>query len=417
MDNTANRLLADIERVKQIPIVDTMLEVICRSTGMGFAAVARVTEDRWIACSVRDEIAFGLQPGEELPIETTICNEIRHDNQPVIIDHVAESEAFCNHHTPKLYGFQSYISVPIVLQTGEFFGTLCAIDPQPALLTNVKTVGTFTLFAELISFHLHSLQLLEQKTQAMEDLNRQLADSKNENRQYKFISDHNLQEPLRKIRMFSSMLVHAAEVNDADGTRELAQKVNSTAEKFSVMIRDLSSYSQLNDAKTPFERVDLGLVVDQVRQQLSHELNAKQAVISVDPLPVIDAIPIQMEQLFYNLIQNSIRFSKAEAPLEIQIKAAIHAPAEPGGRYETHSSSSKSVEVRLQDNGIGIEETQLEKIFDIFSQLSHDSTLDNGGIGLSYCRKIVRNHKGSISAESAPGNGTVFSITLPIRQH
>lgn len=417
MDNTVNRLLADIERVKQIPIVATMLEVICRSTGMGFAAVARVTEDRWIACSVRDEISFGLQPGEELPIETTICNEIRHDNQPVIIDHVAESEAFRNHHTPKLYGFQSYISVPIILQTGEFFGTLCAIDPKPALLTNVKTIGMFTLFAELISFHLHSLQLLEQKTRAMEDLNRQLADSKNENRQYKFISDHNLQEPLRKIRMFSSMLVQAADANDADGTRELAQKVNSTAEKFSVMIRDLSNYSQLNDATTPFERVDLGLVIDQVRQQLSHELNARQAVISVDPLPVIDAIPIQMEQLFYNLIQNSIRFSKAEAPLEIQIKATTHVPAEPGGRYETHSPSSKSVEVRLQDNGIGIEETQLEKIFDIFTQLSHDQTLDNGGIGLSYCRKIVRNHKGSISAESAPGNGTIFSITLPIRQH
>lgn len=86
-------LFADIERVNQIPIVKTMLEVICRSTGMGFAAVARVTEDRWIACSVQDEIGFGLTPGDELEIGTTICNEIRASGEAVVIDHVDESES------------------------------------------------------------------------------------------------------------------------------------------------------------------------------------------------------------------------------------------------------------------------------------------------------------------------------------
>ena len=81
---------------------------------MGFAAVARVTEDRWIACSVKDDIAFGLKPDGELQIATTICHEIRQNGQLVVIDHVAEDGAFKDHHTPRMYGFQSYISVPIV---------------------------------------------------------------------------------------------------------------------------------------------------------------------------------------------------------------------------------------------------------------------------------------------------------------
>ena len=147
-------LSADIEAVQGIAAVPRILEVVCRSTGMGFAAVARVTEDRWICCAVRDEIAFGLTPGGELKVETTICHEIRQSGEAVIIDHVAEDAAFCGHHTPAQYGFQSYISMPIVLADGTFFGTLCAIDPRPARLNTPETIGMFKLFAELIAIHL-----------------------------------------------------------------------------------------------------------------------------------------------------------------------------------------------------------------------------------------------------------------------
>src|ERR1700754_2335571 len=125
---------ADIASIQRLESVPRILEVICRTTGMGFAAVARVTEDRWICCAVRDEIAFGLVPGGELQVETTICHEIRQSGQPVIIDHVAADATYCGHHTPAQYGFQSYISMPIMLPDGSMFGTLCAIDPRPARL-------------------------------------------------------------------------------------------------------------------------------------------------------------------------------------------------------------------------------------------------------------------------------------------
>ena len=106
-------LTEDIAAVKSITAIPIILDIVCRTTGMRFAAVARVTEDRWIACSVRDDVAFGLEPGGELKVESTICHEIRQTGQAVIIDHVAADEAYALHHTPRIYGLQSYISMPI----------------------------------------------------------------------------------------------------------------------------------------------------------------------------------------------------------------------------------------------------------------------------------------------------------------
>src|SRR5277367_2972838 len=116
----------DVAAVASIKAIPSLLNIVCRTTGMRFAAVARVTEDRWIACAVRDEIAFGLAPGGELKVETTICDEIRDSRQAVIIDEVATDPLYCNHHPPATYGIQSYISMPILRANGEFFGTLCA---------------------------------------------------------------------------------------------------------------------------------------------------------------------------------------------------------------------------------------------------------------------------------------------------
>ena len=103
----------DLDAIASIPAVQSILEVVCRTTGMGFAAVARVTDQRWVCCAVKDDIAFGLKPGGELKLETTICNEIRASRELVVIDHVAEDRVFHTHPTPAMYGFQSYISQPL----------------------------------------------------------------------------------------------------------------------------------------------------------------------------------------------------------------------------------------------------------------------------------------------------------------
>lgn len=413
MKYTDASLALDIENIKQIPIVPTMLEVICRATGMGFAAIARVTQDRWIACDVRDEVGFGLVSGGELKIETTICNEIRDMREAVVIDHVDKSDLYRNHHTPKIYGLQSYISFPIIKKNGDFFGTLCAIDSNPAELNNPKIIGMFSLFVELISFHLQSADLLERSNVAVKELSRQLTDSMDENRQYRYISDHNLQEPLRKIRMFSNMLVNAADTNDNFKTKDFASKINSSAQRFSMMIKDLSDFSDLDYQKKSFEKVDLNKVMADVWVQLSDNLVEKNATFDSDLLPSIQGIPLQIEQLFYHLIHNAVKFSKKDKPLHLQIRTKsiplIHTDHDLAEQPDV-----KYAEIRLEDNGIGIEKSQLEKIFDIFSQLPHEHVPEGKGVGLAYCRKIVRNHGGTITAQSESDTGTIFSIVLPV---
>jgi len=164
-----NEFQADLDIIASISAVSSILDVVCQMTGMGFAAVARVTEGRWIACATRDEIDFGLSTGDELPVETTICHEIRQIPAPVIIENVSEDELYRAHQTPLMYGFQSYVSFPIHLPDGEFFGTLCAIDPQPRLLKSSQTIATFKLFAELIGQHLDGARKLAQTRRLLEE--------------------------------------------------------------------------------------------------------------------------------------------------------------------------------------------------------------------------------------------------------
>ncbi len=137
--------------MNRIELVPTLLDTVCQITGLGFAAIARVTVDRWVACSVLDHISFGLKTGGEIPMNSTICRDIRNSDNPVVIDHVDVEPVWCEHPTPKLYGFQSYISVPIILPDGSFFGTLCAIDPRPAQLRNREIQGLFAICAAFLA--------------------------------------------------------------------------------------------------------------------------------------------------------------------------------------------------------------------------------------------------------------------------
>lgn len=127
--------------------IRAILEEVCAITGMGFAAVARVTEERWIACQVLDKIEFGLDPGDELEIKKTICDDIRKGGHPIVIDHIGADPDWRTHPVPVLFGFESYAAFPITLADGRFYGTLCAIDPQPRALTAPATIAALRRYA------------------------------------------------------------------------------------------------------------------------------------------------------------------------------------------------------------------------------------------------------------------------------
>ncbi|MDB5678150.1 GAF domain-containing protein [Sphingomonas bacterium] len=140
----------DISVVSGSAAVRVLLNRLCAITGMGFAAVARVSEHRWIACQVLDRIAFGMEPGGELQVKTTICDEIRDHGRAVYIDSVQDEPMWRTHPTPVLYGFQSYVSVPVYRPDGSFFGTLCAIDPEPHVVNTPETVSEIEALAREI---------------------------------------------------------------------------------------------------------------------------------------------------------------------------------------------------------------------------------------------------------------------------
>lgn len=139
-----------------------MLDAVCRATGMGFAAIARVTDSQWIACGVHDEINFGLKPGGELKLETTICNEIRKTNEPVVISDVDTDSRYAGHPTAEMYGFKSYVSVPIILPSGRFFGTLCALDPEPHDIAGPEILRLFEMFGALVALQLDQADRLSE---------------------------------------------------------------------------------------------------------------------------------------------------------------------------------------------------------------------------------------------------------------
>ena len=130
--------------------LDAILREICDFTGMGFAAVARVTEQRWIACLVEDRIEFGLDAGGELKIRETICDEIRDSGEAVVFDDATDHIKWSRHPVPVLYGFKSYCSFPVYLDDGSFFGTLCAIDPERRHVTDEAILEMFTRYAKQV---------------------------------------------------------------------------------------------------------------------------------------------------------------------------------------------------------------------------------------------------------------------------
>ncbi len=160
---------ADVARIQRLDAVPRILAAVARVTGMRFAAVARVTDATWTCCAALDELGFGLGAGDDLELDTTICSEIRQHGKPVVFGSARNDPVYATHHTPLRYGLESYISVPILLRDGGFFGTLCAIDSRPADLDDPRVLQTLELFAELIGLQLEAEEELESAHASLRD--------------------------------------------------------------------------------------------------------------------------------------------------------------------------------------------------------------------------------------------------------
>ena len=158
---------ADIAAIQAISALPVILELVSDLTALRFVCVARVTDTSWTACAVLDKLGFGLRPGDQLELATTLCREVRNEGRAIVIDQASKDEHYCNHPTPQIYGFESYFSMPLHTSTGEYFGTLCGLDKVPARLSEPKTTRSLELLAQMISRQLQTEQTLEESLRTL----------------------------------------------------------------------------------------------------------------------------------------------------------------------------------------------------------------------------------------------------------
>jgi signal transduction histidine kinase len=385
------RLQQDIAAINRIEAVPLILEIACRSSGMGFAAVARVTEDRWIACSLRDEIAFGLQPGGELPVETTICDAIRRSGEEVVIDEVAADGAYCTHPTPAMYGFQSYISVPIMHGDGRFFGTLCAIDPRPARLKQTHVPGLFRLLAELIARHLDDQERIAATDTAL-DRQRQMAELQE---QFVAVLGHDLRNPIASIGAGLRLLRADPPADKARSILELMQlSVTRMAELVSRMLD--FAHERLGDGLPVTLQPDTGLEAALACVVAEHQSAAPGRTIEAR-LSVPGAIrcdSARLSQLLSNLLGNALAHGAPDRPVQIVAECR-----------------DRGFEIRVTNAGDPIPPEAAARLFRPYTR--GEANQGGLGLGLYISAAIARAHRGTLSTTSASGT-TSFIFRMPL---
>jgi light-regulated signal transduction histidine kinase (bacteriophytochrome) len=259
---------------------------------------------------------------------------------------------------------------------------------------------------KLIEETLKDNKELRAAQESLKDINTELSRKNGELEQFAYVASHDLQEPLRKIRNFISLAERG--IKDEEKSALYLDKINDSAERMSLLVRDILNYSTLNSLNDEFEEINLNGIVADVVKDFDLHFKEGNAQIFVDKLPVVRGISVQMSQLFYNFIGNAIKFTDINPIININyFRAEIleHGETIAPGIYHC---------ISVKDNGIGIEEQYMSKIFSIFQRLHPQSSYKGTGIGLSLCKKIAENHKGTITVESTPGVGSDFSIYLPV---
>ena len=259
--------------------------------------------------------------------------------------------------------------------------------PQPIFNSSGEVIGAVNML----------IDITENKKSS--ELNRQLVKFNEELEQFAYAASHDLQEPLRKISTFANLISERNSDQMNESGKLYLSKITQSAERMSGIINDLLSYTRDSRSNQALEVTDLNVIVENVLFDLELIINQKNALIRSDKLPVIKAIPYQMNRLFYNLLNNSLKFSKEGIAPVIEIKC---------------TQTQKEVEIIVTDNGIGFDQVYAEKIFSLFQRLNDRKSYTGSGIGLALCKKIVENYKGSITATSEPDKGASFTIKFPI---
>ncbi|MCC9065026.1 ATP-binding protein [Flavobacterium aquidurense] len=256
------------------------------------------------------------------------------------------------------------------------------------------------------------IQDINEQREFEDELKRQVASSTEELKRsnddllhFANVVSHDLREPVRKIKIFNTLLKNEKDSVFNENCKKYISKIDQSAVRMNNIIEGILAYSTINKTKQPIEKIDLNEVIEHIRTDLELIIKEKGAIFNACDLPEIEGAPILITQLFYNLLQNALKFSKADQPPRVVITCTLVA-----------IDGQQAVEVKIKDNGIGLDPVFAERIFGAFERLNSKDQYEGNGLGLALCRKIAERHHGIITAGGEKDNGAEFTVTLPLKQ-
>lgn len=388
---TPNDTASDIASIQSISSVPTILEAVSAMTGLRFVCIARVTNDSWTNCAVLDKLGFGLKVGDGLDVATTLCEEVRDTRKAVVIDNVSQDEKYRDHHTPRIYGFQSYISIPVFRPDGDYFGTLCALDPVAANLSSGATIASMTLFSQLITKHLETETKLSESQVALFG-ERETSELRE---QFIAVLGHDLRTPLGSIMLGAELLEKEQLSARAHG---VVQRMKLSAHRMAGLVNDVVDFTR--------GKMGGGISLDMQQQtslqgplmQVVDELRGAhpERTINVDfklEVPVLCDVQ-RIQQMLSNLLKNALVYGDPARPVLVRA-----------------GSQNGIFELSIVNHGPAISQATIDQLFKPFWRASAHASNEGLGLGLFIVSEIARSHGGELAVDSSDA-ATRFTFRL-----
>lgn len=389
---TDPHLLNDVAEIGRIEAVPRILETVAHITGSRFTAIARVTETTWTACATLDTLGFGLVPGGQLVLETTICDEIRQSSTSVVFARASTHPLYSKHHTPRIYGLESYASVPIHRPNGSFFGTLCAIDSSPGNFDEAHVRRSMELLAELVGNYLDKEDRLQEAETALSHAQRD-SDLRD---QFIAVLGHDLRSPLQAISVAADALEDEA---TSARQQQMLAHIASGVTRMDGLINDVLDFARgrlgggipisLRESDTlqaDLERVAAEVAIATGREDIDVQMRIEGSVV---------CDPGRLSQLLANLLTNAVQHGERSLPVTLRVHAA---------------SNRLTLDVH---NAGCIAPDRLSTIFNPFSREKGELPRPGLGLGIYIASEIAKSHGGILDVVSSESAGTVFTFRMP----
>lgn len=373
---------------------DRLTRLAARFLGVPTVLVSLVTGDRQFFKST-----VGLpEPWateRQTPLSHSFCQHVVATGRPLRVENAPDHPLVCENCAVSDIGVIAYLGVPLATADGHILGAFCAIDGRPREWSEADEAALRD-FAAMAMTEIDLRGALEAARASETELRR----SNRALQEFASVASHDLQEPLRKIQAFGDRLrTRHANALTPEGM-ECLEKMLGSADRMRALIADLLEYSRVTSKGRPFSPVDLNEVARHVLSDLEEGIARAGGRVEVGNLPKVPADPMQMRQLFQNLIGNALKFRRAGVPPVVAVEAEV---------------GEDALRLTVSDNGIGFEARHAERIFEVFERLHGRGEYEGTGMGLAICRRIAQRHGGDIAARGAPEGGATFVVTLPRR--